>query len=764
MHRTVPIPYEPTMSDASIEPPPHKQIERIHIGGLNPVRLTGSEVAKRLESMEGLEIASIDALNDAKPFFYVNASSKTKGTTALELIVKQYHNVRWKGCKIIVQPAKPHFLERLVDERNQRAQRDEELAVLIDTYHNKNSESRSFHNAPKKIPRHMRIRQMYGTEAYHVDTKPCQVLDWRGFTNALLKMRSRRTKNTVEEENMHKVFMNRAVHLRFTHDELPEHTDEINESENDDRSERDEYVVTAKASIHESSYVWSDSDDDDEEEKVAIMTKSPRTRTIDTSVFAMALRDNEPEAYVPVHKELAEEPVAHLPENHIDNTSILGLVMQENETLACNDIDQSQSSQIDSRWQDDNGLDVAQKDKISNNHDDANEGESKQGVRAVQSNIHEHGKQPRKSFQWSSDDEVDNVQEKRPLQRTRKGLSVVDEFSAAVDFDRSSDDRSQSDNYDSGPEPFLAPRTPTLNLDEDVKSNLGVLSQLFPDMKVTLKEVDNTTGTAIIGAFPLFGSLGMQRYDPTKESSQIFEVESDELKHENTFQEEGPQDMDDEAHEGNKGTASNSPKSDDDECIDKCDDNVTLETNVGSEKSLLAVGVDVYEEKKLEHIFRAAREEGGNFQISSLFQSKVIENKASAEGAGTFSFGFDLAKTVEDIPKEDSVPFSSGLRTETTINELEADLERECTSIMSIDPENRIRRRGFHFPAEALRTYVEKFFQMNEGLYIAENPEGFRQDEEIKQQWKEERYTLTLDWKRKKKYAQSKMHKKMKFR
>ena len=746
------------MSDASIAPPP-KQIERIHIGGLNPARLTGSEVAKRLESMEGLEIASIDALNDAKPFFYVNASSQKEGTSALDLIVKQYHNVRWKGCKILVQSAKPHFLERLVDERNQRAQRDKELTELIDTYHNKTNKSHFSQVVRKKLPRHMRIRQMYGTEAYHVDTKPCQVENWSGFTNALLKMRSRRTKNADEEENMHKVFMNRAVHMRFAHDKLPEQTNEVNESDSDESSERDQHVVTGKALVNESSYIWSDSDEEE-------ITKKPvsRAHTIDTSVFALALKENEPETYVPVHQEPAEETIPSLQSNHID-TSTFGLTMQERETPAT--IDDNQSAQVDIRSQGEHDPEDGQQEKVSDSKDDTDEEKSEQDVLAIQSNIHEHSTQPRKGFQWSSELEDDDLKEERPLQRIRNEVSAVEEFSAAIDFGGSNDDRSHSDDYDSGPEPFLAARTPTLNLDEDVKSNLGVLSQLFPDMKVTLKFVDNSTGNASTDTFPLFESLGMQRYDPTKESSQIFEVNSDELKLDDTFQEREPQEVDDEAPDENDGTSSDSSTRDDDESDGKCDGNSNKESNVDSEKSLLAVGVDVYEEKKLEHIFRVAREEGGNFQMSSLFQSKVIESKekkASAVGGGTFSFGFDLARTMEDLPKQESLPFSCGLRTETTTNELKVDSKIEPTTGLSIDPENRIQRRGFHFPAETLNTYVDKFFQMNEGLYIAENPNGFRQDEEIKQRWKEERYTLTLDWKRKKKYAQSKIHKKMKFR
>lgn len=723
------------------------KLERIHIGGLDPARLKGSEVAKRLESLEGLSIASIDSLNDAKTFFYVNASSHVEGKSALDLIVKQYNNARWKGCKITVQAARPHFLERLVEERAERAKRQEQLEQAIQNYYSRQQEN---NDAPletaKKLPRHMRIRQMYGTAAYHVDTKPCQVEEWVDFKKALLKMRSRRMKNNDEESNMHKVFMNRAVHLRFPREATPEHTDEDgNDSESEGVTESDhEIIMNEKSST---AYVWSDSEDE-----AKVVEVKPYDHEIDTSVFALALREHEGGApYVPVHIELAEETNAETPEHEAD-TSVFQLAMLESKPSDAFD-------QVTKRQRSDgsteNGDTGSESDEEVFNSDNGLE------TRSLKRECEQEKKgteQEERPFQWSSDEEDDtSTVDVRPVSRQRKEVNANEEFSAAIDF--GADEDSYENDDGAIVPPFLAPSTPTVNLNDDVKANLSVLSLLFPDMDAAPKKVEESTGAVASKDRIAFGSLGMHRYDPSKESSQIFEVKPEKPPEIDEIAKVGAADEDPFDEEV---STSEENSSEEDASVRETGDNADKPYPAKSEETPMA-DADIYEEKKLEDIFRTARE-GGNvgFQMSSQAGLEGLEESKVESSGFAFSFGFDLGAPVE-VPKKDaSIPFSNEFKIVESNNAVAAETTEK--DLPKEPNHSRLLRRGFHFPQTTTKGYVDAFFDLNEGAYIADNPEGFRHDEDIKHRWKEERYTLTLDWKRKKKYAQTKIQKKMKFR
>ena len=60
---------------------------------------------------------------------------------------------------------------------------------------------------------------------------------------------------------------------------------------------------------------------------------------------------------------------------------------------------------------------------------------------------------------------------------------------------------------------------------------------------------------------------------------------------------------------------------------------------------------------------------------------------------------------------------------------------------------------------------LEQFFlDMNEGKRILEDYEAMKADPESQNAWQEERKTLTLDWKRKQKFALSQKQKRRKYR
>ena len=155
--------------------------EIIYIGGLDPPRLTALEVASHLDSIAVVQIRSKYLVSDDKTFFFINAV--TEEGSALEKIAKQYNNVTWKQCKLVVQAARPHLLERLALEQLQGKNLQGSQLPMQEVAAN------------QKIPCHLQIHKKYGEEAYHVDAKLCRADDWSGFCRALEKMRSQQETN-----------------------------------------------------------------------------------------------------------------------------------------------------------------------------------------------------------------------------------------------------------------------------------------------------------------------------------------------------------------------------------------------------------------------------------------------------------------------------------------------------------------------------------------------------------------------------------------
>ena len=91
--------------------------ERIYIGGLDPPCLMVLEVVSHLDSIAGVQVCSKYLVSDDKTFFFINAVMEEG--LALEKIAKQYNNVTWKQCMLVVQAAWPHLLEHLALEQLQ---------------------------------------------------------------------------------------------------------------------------------------------------------------------------------------------------------------------------------------------------------------------------------------------------------------------------------------------------------------------------------------------------------------------------------------------------------------------------------------------------------------------------------------------------------------------------------------------------------------------------------------------------------------------
>lgn len=243
------------------------ELERIYVGGVDPPRLTVEEVLSRIASdvkdkveLQNISISSI--------YCHFNAISLQPGVSALDTIRKLYNNVKWKGCKIKVEAAKPHYLERLAKERAERSE----------------SPEADPDREPVLIPRHLKIRRGYGEESWKVDTKPCEVTDWSTFR----KMRTRLIEKQIqsrEKKNQTKKTStwNRAVLFRFKDEafssrlkhptslDLPDPESDSDASDTNSSSSASSTTSSKgdKVQGHKKngSYVWSDSSDTESDEE-----------------------------------------------------------------------------------------------------------------------------------------------------------------------------------------------------------------------------------------------------------------------------------------------------------------------------------------------------------------------------------------------------------------------------------------------------------------------------------------------------------------
>jgi len=332
------------------------------------------------------------------------------------------------------------------------------------------------------------------------------------------------------------------------------------------------------------------------------------------------------------------------------------------------------------------------------------------------------------SYEWSSDEEDSN--------RDKAGDSSLKQIN------------SQVENFDFD------------DLERDVASNLGILRDLFPEMKdVKPDEVEKNHPSKNVKSSWNIDS--MQRYDPAKKCIQV--PEDEESIHKCS-----------KAESDGEGTETGGYHATGD-----CE---AREASLDNKKSATeANGEDVkniYHESKLEEVFRIARTsgEGGGFQVSSIFgdQAEECNDKESMnkedEGRekGAFSFSFQLptappkittkltdSNQLVECSSDRSLPGTARVGDEGSSGS-------DGNSIHVVVTSNR--RRGFMPADNVLDCYYKKFFELNDGLSIIQDPQKFLTDEVAKSTWDEERKALTQDWKRKRKYAQTRIQRNNKFR
>jgi len=296
------------------------EAQRIYIGGLNPPNLTVEMVQDRMKASFSKKLSlAFDDINsdsaskvyqntwgeDARTFFFVTAktlTTTTNNTTPLELITKQYHNVKWKGCSITVQRAKLNFLQRLEVERKEARELEHEKQLKlkeeqIRLENEKDKVENNYQQLVKSKKRHLRIRKQHGEEAYMVDTKPIDTQNWNELETAVEKHREKykkhgdklieSRKNKKAKIRQHdgmwqindnfslqsKVFLNRAIRLRFPSDKWTK----VNNSIVDKAQKVDEEIQVSSHNGNAASdkeYNWSDEehDDDDDDDDDALLS------------------------------------------------------------------------------------------------------------------------------------------------------------------------------------------------------------------------------------------------------------------------------------------------------------------------------------------------------------------------------------------------------------------------------------------------------------------------------------------------------------
>jgi hypothetical protein len=236
-------------------------VERVYIGGLDPSRLTAQEIMDRLQTdvQNQVELREISVSKGSVSYCHFGAVSLQNDRTALEILRKLYNNVKWKGCKIKVEEAKPHFLERLAKQHQERDAPTQQA------------------NATEAgiIPRHLKIRKGHGEESWKVDTKPCKVKDWSAFSKMRQKLLLKKQQQQEKEQELLKkqkqqqsdpttlkgAYWNRAVHLRFDEDAALANLQSPSSNctiESSSSSSSEEEQPRSK-----SGYIWSDDSDDD---------------------------------------------------------------------------------------------------------------------------------------------------------------------------------------------------------------------------------------------------------------------------------------------------------------------------------------------------------------------------------------------------------------------------------------------------------------------------------------------------------------------
>jgi len=733
--------------------------ERIYIGGLNPPRLSGRDILRRLKSLDQIEIESasiVDKGNDEddgndddnRPYVHITAISKHDSDSALSIIHKQYHNVKWKGCKLVVEVAKPHFLERLEQERRQRGSKAMATATKTATDTAENLVPNTS-EAPSRIPRRLRVRKKHGDPAVHVDTKPWTVETWSRFDKARTKLKKQEEKRhtNVVVNNKHSndesfsssaPLMHRAVHIRFMTEDNNSayHTDKFILS--GIKNNIGGMMISNSGSLSVSSSSDSESESSDE----GIVNKDRESsKKLTYERYEWSDDDSDRQNLKEINDGNAQEK----------NALTADIFLNQELNKVSNDI-------------------------VKQQHNN-------------------------EIYQWRKDKELSHTDDQ---QLTPAEFSGADEFVAGFE-DTSSTFRYNENTHELGDQEnsdcFNQGKNDNKESDlvSDVATNLNILSSIFPDManarpmnpdSEDSSNLDNENITSSSYAKKSNSNLVhgiMPRYDPSAKSSRKYVLEDEYSKQNEEVI--------------STKYLSSEEKSDDDvmdeDELGKIDNKKTRSETIKKSPPVSSI----YEQDKLENVFRDARDAWGveDALITMPSTTTTNTNPDKSSGKNAFNFGFKLndnvsgnlnnQKMIESDPVKETFSFSFNVTNQdqgdvkriTVINDTQNDCKYMQAGALSPSTKDSkvgdddsagkntvddvaTRHKGLTLPDQDLQKYVNNFFGCNNGIRIMQNPQEFMNDDKERAAWNSERQTLTLDWKRKRKYAITRIQKRMKVR
>ena len=749
--------YEKLMSDEN-------QNQRIYVGGLDPHRgLTVPKVIQRIKAITELDILSMDDGGDQcneRTFLFVTAKLKNEKSdstveTAFDLLKKQYHNVKWMGCRMTVELAKLHFLERLKLERQEREQRQillqqqqQQQINLIETQSGIDKENKEQQQTIRKIPRHLRIRRCHGEEAYQVDTKPHETSSWSDLVRSVEKCRTKREKHSQEWIESHSR-NSKAGKIKYSEQQQQQEEKMMKKS------------LQSKPFLNRSVHLRFLAEESTTEDNLTPL----RTGSQLNEQTISSLEQSPPEV----------DPVSESESSHESST------LHEHRSDDESHRDDMGPNLLDKAFAHDGNT---ANDKVDENTNIRSNNEEK-----IDTNI------ASSAYVWSDDDESDDSDEsdadvQKPMQKRRNfnAVNTFDEFSSALDENTSGncnshlmittqDEEILEKNIDST----------SVNLEEDVKSNLDILVKLFPDLSSTVPnmpknfddEFSEHRNKTDHSDSPLssqnqliennMSKFTMQRYDPSAETSKKYviepsvNIESKDTDHTN---------VDVNSNEGTPSTEHSQNVHEKLKIITSTTEDITIdEENLNTNHANLSHTEQIYEQNKLENIFHQAKTETGpifGFQpfLFDITNDKTAQQKSDVDtSSGTKNEGFSFSF---HLPTNNSNEVEVTCKVEERKDESNNDQQKfidvnEMTpgSSQSLDnlqdptlPEKSFkRRRGVQVRQTEVDSYVRNFLEMNEGKQIMRDWEKMEEDEENQHNWHDERKSLTLDWTRKEKYA-----------
>eukprot|EP00522_Entomoneis_paludosa_P016673 CAMPEP_0172455524 /NCGR_PEP_ID=MMETSP1065-20121228/12108_1 /TAXON_ID=265537 /ORGANISM="Amphiprora paludosa, Strain CCMP125" /LENGTH=832 /DNA_ID=CAMNT_0013207987 /DNA_START=64 /DNA_END=2562 /DNA_ORIENTATION=+ len=803
-----------------------EETERIYVGGMDPRLLSVKDVYHRLEgelkSSSGWEL---DQVHMGSCYFQVNArKQKSRGedtgseseaspsNSALEQARSLFHNVKWKGCKLRVEKAQPHFLERLAQEQKDKHGAQPTVEASEKSMMNQPIGET---NPPQQKRRHYKIRRGYGQTVFHVDTKPYEVEDFSNFSKLKYKLKRRKlqqeqliktSNSTGKNENMQspnkkqkqqalaiarlKAKNNRAIHLRFLpgtgnsdvpaskilfkkekstrkEDEKSNHIESGDESSPDSSMSEKEKQSQQK---HE-QYQWSSdeesSSDDSAQNYVAReMQAQKESDSTDSSCISEESDNDDIGTKVDAStRKQTQENIDRRVENNVDSANESSSAVSSESVRSYHDVLEvpSLAKQSLDGSSDVEDLTITNPEKNLREGSTEAEQEKKkpQGAKTGNDDSSESEEDFKnaknnhqeelctKEYEWSSnEDSLANENEILPVEKAGNSISAMKEKWNPMD---------------------------EFAMGELVAESIMVATETSADQSsvgshvdLDMKQEERTNMNVLAKLFPEFEKpVSKPDKDESDEDGEKEKEEKQQLQNRSGWAASGQmlrfdpskvsaqqfiiERNEDEDQKGEEEIQSDENNK----------DKVALQQPPEPKKD----NNSIYQQGELESVFREARE-------AETTKVRVVESIDQAQEESGFSFSFNVGNSADaplPTPEDSSQGFpfafsvSGEMKGQGQDSESHMSHGNSKTTEMynddgggmesSVPDSAAVRRRGFGFPEEDLDQYVRDFFEFDDGKRMLEDLEGYRKDPEVRNHWEEERKALTQDWKRKRKAA-----------